>query len=244
MKKIFPFLLTLLILASCGNDDDNNPNHCNNGIQDGNETGVDCGGSCDPCSTTSSYYVKGNLDGLNFDYQQTVNNFTQYPFGLLVSSYATDTECPVPEDPTLGFIEQQSFFVVSIDSFFTDNFIFKFSFLMEYDFSLYEHSANEKLGFIHNSLQLNSTYDLSNQDPDCFNKFEISYIDLNGVLWKSSNGVQPSSSNFIITEKIISPEFPNISSVIKFNFNIMLFDENNNSISITNGEGRSIIGAY
>lgn len=30
--------------VTCGGDDP-----CNNGIQDGNETGVDCGGDCDPC---------------------------------------------------------------------------------------------------------------------------------------------------------------------------------------------------
>lgn len=73
MKKIFPFLLTLLILASCGNDDDNNPNHCNNGIQDGNETGVDCGGSCDPCNIPQDGLkrLSFTIDGESFDYTST-----------------------------------------------------------------------------------------------------------------------------------------------------------------------------
>jgi len=58
MKK-WPFYLTTLLLLgvmvvitpSCKDDDD--PMEpvatCDDGIQNGNETGVDCGGDCDPC---------------------------------------------------------------------------------------------------------------------------------------------------------------------------------------------------
>lgn len=40
-------------IVSCNKDDDpgNEPTHCANGVLDGDETGVDCGGSCDDCST-------------------------------------------------------------------------------------------------------------------------------------------------------------------------------------------------
>lgn len=50
LMKIF-FVLTafVLVLSSC-NDDIN----CNNGEQDGDETGIDCGGSCIECMQSSS----------------------------------------------------------------------------------------------------------------------------------------------------------------------------------------------
>jgi len=47
MKKLWKILpILLIILSSC------NPVDCTNGIQDGDETGVDCGGSCPACITT------------------------------------------------------------------------------------------------------------------------------------------------------------------------------------------------
>ncbi len=52
MKRLPLFLpaavLALILLACNGNSD------CTNGIQDGNETGVDCGGNCPSCSSSSS----------------------------------------------------------------------------------------------------------------------------------------------------------------------------------------------
>ena len=57
MKKI-KFSLTILafaaILTGCSSDDDLNVTpsaSCTDGIQNGDETGVDCGGSCTPCET-------------------------------------------------------------------------------------------------------------------------------------------------------------------------------------------------
>ncbi|MFP2997030.1 hypothetical protein ABN763_14025 [Spongiivirga sp. MCCC 1A20706] len=44
-------LLGALVVTSCGNDDDLPPVQasCSDGIQNGTETGVDCGGTCQPC---------------------------------------------------------------------------------------------------------------------------------------------------------------------------------------------------
>jgi hypothetical protein len=36
------------------------PSHCSNGIQDANETGIDCGGSCNPCQTPPPPPVSGD----------------------------------------------------------------------------------------------------------------------------------------------------------------------------------------
>jgi len=49
-----------MLTVSCNKDDGNDPEvvaTCNDGIQNGDETGVDCGGSCQAC-------VSGNLDGI------------------------------------------------------------------------------------------------------------------------------------------------------------------------------------
>jgi len=54
MKKLF-FALSVIILAqSC---DTGAPSFCNDGIQNGNELGIDCGGDCPPCA---SYTVEGH----------------------------------------------------------------------------------------------------------------------------------------------------------------------------------------
>ena len=56
MKKWSFFILMTLFLggmtiavSSCSDDDAEDAPTCTDGIQNGDETGVDCGGSCDPC---------------------------------------------------------------------------------------------------------------------------------------------------------------------------------------------------
>lgn len=44
---------------------------CNNGIQDGTETGVDCGGSCAPCATVD---LSCNMSNNTFEYVTTLSN--------------------------------------------------------------------------------------------------------------------------------------------------------------------------
>jgi len=46
MKRLLPILGLALLMFSCQQTD------CTDGIQNGNETGIDCGGDCPPCSTT------------------------------------------------------------------------------------------------------------------------------------------------------------------------------------------------
>ncbi len=47
--SILLLFLTVILFNACNNNSD-----CTNGIQDGNETGVDCGGNCPSCSSSSS----------------------------------------------------------------------------------------------------------------------------------------------------------------------------------------------
>lgn len=59
MKKLtFPFFLAFLslMIISCGEDES-----CTDGIMNGDETGIDCGGSeCEPCATCTDGILNGN----------------------------------------------------------------------------------------------------------------------------------------------------------------------------------------
>ena len=69
MKK---FILSSLILASltlsmASCDDETNAGgvSCFNGIKDGDESGVDCGGSCVPCATCDDGIKNGDETGID-----------------------------------------------------------------------------------------------------------------------------------------------------------------------------------
>ncbi|MES2620974.1 MAG: hypothetical protein V4615_08980 [Bacteroidota bacterium] len=67
MKKIpLLFFAFILALAGCRPDNNTQPSHCSNNVQDQNETGVDCGGSCSACSSPSDYYFKFTLGGTQY----------------------------------------------------------------------------------------------------------------------------------------------------------------------------------
>src|SRR5690606_10977501 len=67
MKK-FSVILTIvfaLFVASCSSDDNNGPDPadpptCSDGIQNGDETGVDCGGTCNACEAPADTELNGS----------------------------------------------------------------------------------------------------------------------------------------------------------------------------------------
>ncbi|MDW5289321.1 hypothetical protein [Formosa sp. PL04] len=65
MKKNLMTLMfaaaTIVFAASCSSDDDNSSSTCTDGIQNGNETGIDCGGTCEPCENNE---LIGDIDGV------------------------------------------------------------------------------------------------------------------------------------------------------------------------------------
>lgn len=73
MKKLFLLLTVVAItMLSCQNSD------CSNGIQDGNETGVDCGGDCIACTTTLGS-TEQDMEGMwYFDKKITSFDTTYY----------------------------------------------------------------------------------------------------------------------------------------------------------------------
>ncbi|SMC44254.1 hypothetical protein [Cellulophaga tyrosinoxydans] len=60
-KKFLLLIATAAFVVSCNKDDDN-PNTANNGIQDGDETGIDCGGSTGVICTVNDV-LEGELTG-------------------------------------------------------------------------------------------------------------------------------------------------------------------------------------
>ena len=69
MKRIIlsTFILGALAFGftSCDDDTNNRGASCFNGIQDGDETGVDCGGSCNPCATCDDGIQNGDETGVD-----------------------------------------------------------------------------------------------------------------------------------------------------------------------------------
>ncbi len=65
MRALFDtggFRVSLLNSAACGTP---NPDHCTNGTLDGDETGIDCGGSCDACPTCDDNIQNGDETGVD-----------------------------------------------------------------------------------------------------------------------------------------------------------------------------------
>jgi len=69
MKKIIlsslVFISFSLFITSCSEDDNGSKLSCFDGIQNGNETGVDCGGDCTPCATCDDGIKNGDETGID-----------------------------------------------------------------------------------------------------------------------------------------------------------------------------------
>jgi hypothetical protein len=63
------FLTATVLTTSCSSDDDSAEPlveaTCTDGIQNGNETGVDCGGDCDPCISCNDGIQNGDETGID-----------------------------------------------------------------------------------------------------------------------------------------------------------------------------------
>ena len=99
MKKLL-YLGIILMLGSC-----NNNNHCGNGVQDGDETGVDCGGSCVTlCPTTNNNNnnppatsVCPQTEYITFKLDNVLHSYGETPFNgecwLPLVVYMDDDNC-------------------------------------------------------------------------------------------------------------------------------------------------------
>lgn len=87
--KISVIAISVFTLTSCNNDDDTNTivieePTCSDGIMNGDETGVDCGGSCMPCEMATNpgrradLYVTNNTDGNITKYSVSGDSIVTY----------------------------------------------------------------------------------------------------------------------------------------------------------------------
>ena len=99
--KIFKFSIAFvaafaLVLTSCSSDDNGDGPSCTNGIQDGTETGVDCGGTCpDTCEAEPTC-----SDGIQNGDEEGVDCGGSCPNACTVSVNLTSIS-PITEDLTL-----------------------------------------------------------------------------------------------------------------------------------------------
>lgn len=72
---------------------------CNNGVQDGNETGVDCGGDCPPCGTPSQFFFSCDIDGVAWDAYPGTASFDDDP--KVNAGYLTGYRAQVTDQITI-----------------------------------------------------------------------------------------------------------------------------------------------
>lgn len=65
LKKILLPIFCLLLVIGCGEDDNQPMASCTDGIQNGNEVGIDCGGDCSPCISCDDGIQNGDEEGID-----------------------------------------------------------------------------------------------------------------------------------------------------------------------------------
>ncbi len=114
----------LAFTFACNN---NHPSHCGNGIVDGNETGIDCGGDCPPCPTSpnsvnpdffGSWYSLFRVVEATNTLQMYINNtnaacrvdITNTPLhvsSIVYKSYGTLGSCVYPSESYASYTPYQ-----------------------------------------------------------------------------------------------------------------------------------------
>ena len=227
-KQLFYVLMLLLFFQySCSEGDDmemmeGEVASCTDGIQNQDETGVDCGGRCSVCGPSSEYYFLGNfgeesvlteergtlalIGGTNTD---SGNDFCSIGYFMAINDLFDDDHVPIIG---IGFanVYVRNTFCDFEDIFDTFPTFFDSGF---YDF--YEENAS---GFPKGVA--------------------VSYRDKDGKDWNSSNGVQPSSSSFEITSsEAVTPNVAgNLVQKVSGKVSCTLYDASGNSIKLENGE--------
>lgn len=91
-----------LVLGGCKKDDSTT---CTDGIMNGDETGVDCGGDCDPCGTNNCSIT--DFSGSGTAIGVAPNNCGDRPITVTNDGISTVTlDMPVPNAGTLTLIGQ------------------------------------------------------------------------------------------------------------------------------------------
>ncbi|WP_422105517.1 glycoside hydrolase family 16 protein [Winogradskyella sp.] len=65
--KIYLYIIILILALGCSSSDEGPRlmSSCNDGVQNGTETGVDCGGDCEPCASCDDGIMNGEEEGVD-----------------------------------------------------------------------------------------------------------------------------------------------------------------------------------
>lgn len=195
------------------------PSTCSNGMQDGNETGVDCGGSCPPCgSMNPTVFFNGVIDGNSVSVQVSGSIGTGFNQGDCIANGLSDQ--------VMGFTD--------INLSITQP-VVELTFFLNYD------ANTEGRPELNNQFVINSPYNFVNCGSSSIGVV-FEYYD-GTTVWKTELGSQTGNS-LTITDKMY---FPDVLQSIETNFvqcefNCTLYDGNGNSISLINGEFDGFIG--
>lgn len=242
--------LTAITITSCKKDTTNNPTTCSNGVLDGDETGIDCGGSCTACSTTPSctngiqdgtetgvdcggsctvcsgttktYYFKGEVNGV-----QVINEHNSVNPTASRSSFA---------DTCLYGLGA---FITAEDIFGTVENLFSLDFNGIYR----GHCPSIDDTSIYNHLFDTGTYTLEAGPSGSIIRIGLM---IDGVSYYSNDfGTQPSTSNFTIVESTPKPPANGDDAVkIKATFRCKLQSSTGAVIEIIGGETVIVIYDY
>ena len=83
--KSLLFFTMLIIFSSCKKDDDQVPS-CENGFLDIGESGIDCGGTCSPCSNNEPSYMSFDCNGVPLVMQTKVLSYTNGIWSLAANN--------------------------------------------------------------------------------------------------------------------------------------------------------------
>ena len=102
MKKLFLFLTlitaTAILINGCKKEEEGDLATCTDGIQNGTETGVDCGGSCSPCFDDCGTVM--DIDG-NVYNTVIIGSQCWTRENLKVTRYRNNT--PIPNETSTSF---------------------------------------------------------------------------------------------------------------------------------------------
>ena len=162
LKNSILFLLLALsvsvLFTACGSDDDMSPEAtCTDGIQNGDETGVDCGGSCAACPTCNDGIQNG--DETDIDCGGSCDPCPTCTDGIQ-NGDETGIDCGGSCDPcNQGFMEHMTCDINEIP--FEANLVAGFDNLTTLEFQS-DQSQDRQLFFVLPSGVAEGTYDLFN----------------------------------------------------------------------------------
>lgn len=225
--KLFYVLMVLLFFQySCSNNDIDEMGEdlmsCTDGIQNQNETGIDCGGECDACAPSSEYYFKGDFGGESVLTEER---------GSVTFLGGTNTDAG-------NNLCSVGYFMAISDIFDTD-----YVPIVGIGFAnVYLRNSNCDYDEIYEKFPTffdPGTYDFYEENVSGFSKgIAVAYVDMDGKEWNSTNGAQPNLSSFeIMSSESVTPSTAgNLIQKISGKVNCTLYDFNGNSIKLENAE--------